>query len=194
MELDERPGQRSGIVPLPLQKHPVARHEDVVENGERLVRLFTDVDPGAVGGHRNPMGCFDPLDLSHHLVRGGIDDVDVISGGVRLDDPQLRSLRGRQGKRHRAQNDPSESRETATKHLFVRHLRHPSFQEQVILLRRLSGDQVRSSGDTFAARATSPSLPSQMLSMSTNADPAARRTAGHHRDGNRRLPLRRADA
>src|SRR5437763_12675458 len=70
----------------------------------------------------------------------------------------------------------------------------PLFREQVILLRHLSGDQVRLSGDTFATRATSPSLPSQMLSMSTNADPAARRTAGLHRDGNRRLPLRRADA
>jgi hypothetical protein len=40
------------------------------------------------------VGCFDSLDFSHHLVRGGINDVDVIPGGVRLDDPELRFLRG----------------------------------------------------------------------------------------------------
>ena len=28
-------------------------------------------------------------DLSHHLVRGGIDDGDGIPGKVRLDEPQL---------------------------------------------------------------------------------------------------------
>jgi hypothetical protein len=53
------------------------------------------------------MGRFDPLDLSHHLVRGGIDDVDVIPGGVRLDDPLLQVLRGHHGKGRRAQSDPS---------------------------------------------------------------------------------------
>jgi len=53
------------------------------------------------------MGRFDPLDLSHNLVRGGIDDVDVIPGGVRLDDPLLRALRGQNGNRRCAQKDSS---------------------------------------------------------------------------------------
>jgi hypothetical protein len=74
------------------------------------------------------MGRFDPLDLSHDLIRGGIDDVDVITGGVRLDDPQLRFLRGQQGTGYRTQNDPGNSCETATTYLFVRHLRPPSIQ------------------------------------------------------------------
>jgi hypothetical protein len=33
------------------------------------------------------MARFDPLDLSYYLIRDGVDDVDVIPGGVRLDDP-----------------------------------------------------------------------------------------------------------
>jgi hypothetical protein len=53
------------------------------------------------------MGRFNPLDLSNHLVRGGIDDVDVVPGGVRLDDPLLQALRGQRGKGHRAQKDSS---------------------------------------------------------------------------------------
>ena len=57
--------------------------------------MFADVDFAVVGSDRNPVRRFDPLDLAHHLVGGGIDDVDVIAGGVRLDDSQLRSLGGR---------------------------------------------------------------------------------------------------
>jgi hypothetical protein len=53
------------------------------------------------------MGRFDPLDLSHHLIGGGIDDVNVVPGGICLDDPQLRVLCGQGGKGHRAQSDPS---------------------------------------------------------------------------------------
>jgi hypothetical protein len=65
-----------------------------VDNVKRSVGFFTDVDSAAVLGCRNPMGRFDPLDLCHHLIRGGIDDGEVMPDAVRLDDPQLRLLRG----------------------------------------------------------------------------------------------------
>ena len=36
------------------------------------------------------------------------------------------------GARRRAQNDPGESRETPAKRLFVRHFRHPSFNDKLL--------------------------------------------------------------
>src|SRR5579871_7029659 len=66
-----------------------------VYNGDCVIGLFADVDPAVVRGHRDAVRRLDPLDLSHHLVGRGVDDVDVIPGGVRLDDPQLRLLRSR---------------------------------------------------------------------------------------------------
>jgi len=86
------------------------------------------IDAAVVLCDRNAVGRLDPLDLSHDFVRDGIDDVDVIAGGVRLDDPQLRLLRICQRNRYRAQKNPSESRETPAKRLLARHGRHPSFQ------------------------------------------------------------------
>jgi hypothetical protein len=109
-------------VRVPAQRNPLGLlHGLAVDDDERVPRFFADVDSAAVRGYRNPMGRFDPLDLSYHLVRGGIDDVDVIPGGVRLDDPLLHVLRGQQGIGRRAQNDPSQNCEAPTRHLFVGH-------------------------------------------------------------------------
>src|SRR5438876_2855378 len=74
-------------VGVPAQRNSFSLLKSLsVVNDERLVRLFADVDFAVVRSYRNPVRRLDPLDLSHHLVRGGIDDVDVLSGGVRLDD------------------------------------------------------------------------------------------------------------
>jgi hypothetical protein len=32
---------------------------------------------------------FDSLDLSHHFIAGGINDVDIVSGAIGLDNPEV---------------------------------------------------------------------------------------------------------
>ncbi len=147
-------------VGVPAQRNLLGHLKGLaIDDGERLVRFLADVDSAAVGGDRDPVARFDSLDLSHHLVRGGVDDVDVIPGGVRLDDPQLRFLRGQEGERHRAQSDPGQSRETATKRLLVRHLRHPLFRDKSFSWRHPSGDRSVHRETSRLPAATSPSLP-----------------------------------
>src|ERR1700730_4905500 len=88
------------------------------------------------------MAHFDPCDLSHHLIRDGINDVDVDPGAVGLDNPDL-VRRGPQGQH--AQNDPSQntdqilvcsSSSTPPPTLLRRLSKHPCFQDlplQVVL-------------------------------------------------------------
>src|SRR6266850_6721213 len=106
------------------------------------------------------MACFDPLDLSHYLIRDGVDDMDVIPGGVCLDDPQLRAWRGQQGKGHRAQNDPAKTaRHPRTTFLFVIFV-ISSFERQAILNGRFPAGQ-------SVTPTISTSLQTPMLSMLT---------------------------
>src|SRR5262249_1451271 len=62
---------------VPAERDSFGRLQSLsVENGDCVVRLFADVDSAAVRGHHNPVGRFDPLDLSYHLIGGRVDDVD----------------------------------------------------------------------------------------------------------------------
>src|SRR5262249_29738138 len=47
-----------------------------IEDVERRVGLVADIDPGTVGREGYPMRRLNPLDLLHHLVGGGVDDVN----------------------------------------------------------------------------------------------------------------------
>ena len=78
-----------------------------VDDVERTLRFVTDVDAAAVRGGPSSMVDLDPRDHPNHLVRSGIDDVDVVPCAVGLNDPDL-VLRG-QG--DRAENDRGQHRE-----------------------------------------------------------------------------------
>jgi hypothetical protein len=62
---------------------------------------------------------FDPGDLSHNLIRDGINHVDVVAGAVCLDNADLIIRRRPQGAC--AQNDSGEKRENPRKQPFVCH-------------------------------------------------------------------------
>jgi hypothetical protein len=97
-DIDPSPiGSDIDKVGIPAQSNSLGHLERLpVDDGERFVRLLADVDSAAVGSDRHAVGRFDPLDLSHYFVCAGIDDVNVVSGRVRLDDPELRLLRRRE--------------------------------------------------------------------------------------------------
>src|SRR5882672_3182994 len=106
------------------------------------------------------MACFDPLDLSHYLIRDGVDDMDVIPGGVCLDDPQLRAWAASREKdtAHRT-IPPKTARNPRTTFLFVIFV-ISSFERQAIFDGRFPAGQ----SDTPAI---STSLQTPMLSMLT---------------------------
>src|SRR6266571_4896161 len=66
-----------------------------VDDVQRAVGLITDVEPASVGSSRSSMVYLDACYLSDDFVRCWIDNADVVTGRVGLNDPDLAGDRGR---------------------------------------------------------------------------------------------------
>ena len=85
---------------------------------QRVVSLVAGVDPGAIGGRRDPMGRLDARDLAHDGVRDRVNDVDPVPGGIALEDPNLAGALGRQ--RQRQEQRSPEASDSAEQFVIVR--------------------------------------------------------------------------
>ena len=73
----------SDIVWMCTKRHLLHKFTGLaIENIERGVGFVADVHPGTVRRKRYPVGTLDTFDHLHHLVGGGIDHVDAVSGAV----------------------------------------------------------------------------------------------------------------
>ena len=91
-----------------------------VDDIERAVGLVGDVDAAAVRRGAGAVVHLDPLDHADDGVGGRVDQVDVVSGAVGLDDPDLVLRR----ERHRAQRGGGHDRQTPAKRASIHHCRH----------------------------------------------------------------------
>ncbi len=78
----------SDIIRAAAQRNPLGHLERLrVDHIQRVQRFIGDVDTPPIRSNRHSMRNLDILDGSYHLVRGGVDHMNVVPGRVGLQNP-----------------------------------------------------------------------------------------------------------